>query len=407
MFENIQKFLNAQKAEMMRLDKAEGQTAREERGFDFSLTDKNTGARKGMREMLYDNTIAWIMSECRGVLKDEVFHLNQPGVLKEDTLTTGISAFTTSLLPAVRRIYSRLLAMELVSVQPLSTPAGYIYYLDHTFGTSGGGATVNQRLDQYRYSGYGDSSEQGTIRDINFQLKSKLVSTEIKKLKATWTLEAAQDLNSQWKLDLWSELQPQLIDEIAREIDAKIVAALLAGAGAGDTEWNANGYLTDDKTTLDRRAYRQTLYEAIQDSATLIFNKKFVYPNWLLMNGDTFSRVAKLENFNADPNITPDQQTMIGWRYEGTLAGKYKVYVDPWFTDNKILMGFRGTDWKYAVGYYSPFVPVFLSEEYIVSDDFTQRARGAMSRYAYGVLPETHDGAVENYGLATVTITLS
>jgi len=406
MFENIKKFLVAQKAEMMRLDRAEGLTAREDRGFDFSLTSKEGNVRMGMREMLYNNTISWIMSESNGVLMKESMLLNQPGVLKEDTLTTGIAAFTTSLLPAVRRIYSRLLAMELITVQPLTSPTGYIYFLDHTFGTTGGGAQADQRLDSYQHNAYADSSEKGTIRDINFQLKKKLVETEIKKLKATWTLEAAQDLNSQWKLDLWSELQPQLIDEIAREIDSKVIAALLAGAGAGDTEWNANGYLNDDKTTMDRRAYRETLYEAVEDSATLIFNKKFVRPNWLLMNGDTFSRLAKLEKFNADPSVTPDQQSMIGWRFEGTLAGKYKVYVDPWFTANKILLGFRGNDWKYACGFYAPYVPVFLSEEYIVADDFTQRARGAMSRYAYGVLPES-DADPLNYGMATVTITQS
>jgi hypothetical protein len=406
MFENIKKFLVAQKAEMMRLDKAEGLTTREDRGFDFSLTNKETGVRKGMREMLYDNTINWLASEAQGVLFKETLALSQPGMLKEDTLTTGISTFTTSLLPAVRRIYSRLLAMELITVQPLTGPSGYIYFLDHLYGTNGGGATAGTRLDKYHHSAYADSDEQGTIRDINFQLKSKLVETEIKKLKATWSLEAAQDLNSQWKLDLWSELQPQVIDEIAREIDAKIIAALLAGAGAGDTEWNANGYLSDDKTTTDRRAYRETLYEAIEDSATLIFNQKFVRPNWLLMDGDTFSRLSKLEKFNADPSVTPDMQSMIGWRYEGTLAGKYKVYVDPWFTANKILLGFRGNDWKYACGFYAPYVPVFLSEEYIVSDDFTQRARGAMSRYAYGVLPESTTDA-KNYGLATVTITQS
>jgi hypothetical protein len=405
--ENIKRFLVAQKAEMKRLDEAEGLSAREERGFDFSLVDKETGVRKGGREILYDNTINWLLSEQNGILFKESLALGQKGVLNESTLSTAISTFTTSLLPAVRRIYSRLLAMELISVQPLAGPSGYIYYLDHLYGTTGGGATAGQRLDEYSNSGYADSTEAGTIREINFQLKSKLVETEIKKLKAVWTLESSQDLSSQWKLDLWSELQPQLIDEIIREIDAKILAALLAGAGAGNTNWNANGYLGDDKSTIERRAYRETLYEAIEESAGKVFKKKFVRPNWLVMDGDTFTRLTKLERWSADPSTTPDQQSMIGWRYEGTLAGKYKVYVDPWFTANKILMGFRGADWKYAVGFYSPYVPVFLSEEYIVNDDFSQRARGAMSRYAYGIIPEAHTGSTVNNGLATVTITSS
>lgn len=406
MFKNVRNFLEVQKKEMLRLDEAEGLRKRELDGRDFVLTNPETGERKGMREILYDNTISWLMSESRGVLFKEFMALAQPGALNEDTLTTSFSTFTTALLPAVRRIYSKLMVMELLSVQPLPAPSGYIYYIDHTFGTTGGGATEGQRLDLYRYPSYANSSEKGTIRDINFQLKSLLVSTTTKKLKAGWTLEAAQDLNSQWKLDLWAEMMPQLTDEISREIDSTLVTALVAGAGAGNVNWNANGYLTDDKSTWEKRQYDQTLYNAIVDANAYIFKKKYVQANWLLMNGDTFARVQKLEKFSADPSITPDQQAQIGWRYEGTLANKFKVYVDPWFTDNKILLGFKGGDWKYACGYYAPYIPVFLSEEYIVSDDFTQRARGAMTRYAGGVVPASDTDPL-NYGLATVTITLS
>lgn len=406
MFNKVKAFLEAQKKEMMRLDEAEGLRKRELDGRDFVLTNPETGARKGMREILYENTVSWLMSEARGILFKEFVELAQPGVINEDTLSTNFSTFTTALLPAVRRIYSKLMIMDLLSVQPLAGPTGYIYYLDHVFGTSGGGATANQRLDQYMHNAYADSSEQGTIRDINFKLASRSVTTSTKKLKATWTLEAQQDLSAQWKLDLWAELMPQLTDEIAREIDNKLTGLLLAGAGAGNVNWNANGYLTDDKSTWEKRQYDRTIYNAIVDANAYIFKKRYVNSNWLLMDGDVFARIQKLDEFVADPSITPDQQAQIGWRYEGTLANKWKVYVDPWFTANKILLGFKGGDWKYACGYYAPYIPIFLSEEYIVQDDFTQRARGAMTRYAGGVLPES-DTDAKNYGLATVSITQS
>ncbi len=44
--------------------------------------------------------------------------------------------------------------------------------------------------------------------------------------------------------------------------------------------------------------------------------------------------------------------------------------------------------------------------EMIINDDFTQFARGAMTRYAYGFLPHTPAGSV-NKGLAKITITSS
>jgi len=415
-FDKISKFLVKQKRMMMEFDEAGGQRDRERSGFDFQaeanlpghadLMNFYGGRKIGMREMLYDNTINYILAEgLRGPLKDEWMMLNQPGVINETTLTTAIATFTTSLLPAVRRIYSRLVAMDLVSVQPLGGPTGYIYWLDHTFANTLGGATAGQRLDQYRYNSYAAKTEQSTIRAVNFALTSKVVTAISKALKATWTIESEQDLRSQWKLNLESELMEQVTEEIIREWDGLIIAALEAGVGAGNINWNTTGYLAGDTTTTNRRDYNETLFDAIVDADTLIYNAKYIHSNWLLMDGTTFARLSKLNHFVIDPTIN-NQETVIQRRYEGTLANKWKVYVDPWFTANKILMGLRGDNWKYAVGYFSPYIPLFTSEKYIIEDDFTQFARGSMSRAAYGVLPETSVGTTNN-GLATISIVTS
>lgn len=419
MFDKISKFLYKQKLVNMEIDEAEGLRDRERSGFDFqaeanlpgheNIIAAYGGRKIGMREMLYDNTISYILGEgLRGPMKDELLLLNQPGVLNETTLTTAIATFTTSLLPAVRRIYSRLLAMDLVSVQPLGGPTGYIYWLDHMFANTLGGATAGQRLDQYRYNSYGVKAEQGNIRAINFKLTSKSVEAVTRALKATWTIEAEQDLRSQWKLNLEAELMDQVVDEIIREWDGLIIAALEAGVGAGNVNWNTTGYLVGDTTTTNRRDWRETLFEAIVDADMLVYNSKFIHTNWLMMDGTTFARLSKLEKFNVDPTIN-NQETVIQRRFEGTLANKWKVYVDPWFTANKIMLGLRGDNWKYAVGYFSPYIPLFTSEKYIINDDFTQHARGSFSRAAYGVLPEAAAGAgsTTNNGLSTVSIVTS
>ena len=416
MYDKIYKFLKKQKALMMEIDESEGLRDRERSGFDFQaernvpghnqLFESYDGKQVGLREILYDNTINYILGEgLRTSLADEFLLLNQPGVLNETTLSTAFASYTTSLLPAVRRIYSKLVAKDLVSVQPLGGPSGYIYWLDHTFANSLGGATAGQRLDRYRYNSYAASSEQGGIRAINFQLTSKLITAVTKKLKATFTTEAEQDLRSQWKLALEPELMDQVVEEIIREWDGLIIAALLAGVGAGNVNWNTTGYLAGDTSTTDQRSYRETLYEAIIDADTLVYNLKYQHCNWLMMGGTTFARLRKLEKFNADPQAI-DQGANIQRRYEGTLANQYKVYVDPWFSANTILMGLRGDNWKYAIGYFSPYIPLFTSERYIINDDFTQHARGAMSRAAYGVLPETSGGTTNN-GLATISIVTS
>ena len=404
MFPKIERFLRLQKAEMMNLDKAEGLQAREDSGKDFSCPDER-GVQHGLREILYDNTVAWIMQEgCKKLLSKEFEELSQPGALNEDTISANVATFTTMLLPMVRRIYSRLMAMELVSVQPLSGPTGYIYWLDHLFGTQSH-PSYGKRMDLVQENAYADSSEKGGIREMNFRLQKKLVETEVKKLKAIWTLESAQDLRSQLGLDMWTEVGVKVADEIGREIDSKIVAELLAQV-AYNVDWSKTGYLAGDVTTADRKFYRQGIYEAILTVGAQIYKRKFGYPNWLLMNGDTFSHFQKLEKFVTDPGTDQNKPIEMGWAYKGTLAQTHRVYVNPWFTANKILMGRRSPDWRDAVGFYAPFIPLMVSEEFAVGGDFSQRARGMMSRYAYGAIGEDESDG-KNYGLGSVTLTES
>lgn len=48
-------------------------------------------------------------------------------MVNEGTLTADIAQFTPILLPMVRRIYPNLIAHEILGVQPMSMPTGYIY----------------------------------------------------------------------------------------------------------------------------------------------------------------------------------------------------------------------------------------------------------------------------------------
>jgi len=405
MFENVFKFLELQMQEMLHLDEVEGYTERQRQRGDFAVQDPVSGRSIGLREMLYANSLSWIKNESQKVLYQDMQRLSAPGVLNEATLSTGIATFPTSILPAVRRIYSNLIAMDLVSVQPLTTPTGYIYWLDHVYTDTKADESIvggTTRLDQVRPKQYALSGEATTIRGIQYKLTKKLIETLNYKLKADWTIEAEQDLKSQWKMDLESEIIPQVTEEVIRETDKVIIDQLLAGAGAGNVNWNTN-YPTADATTTDRKSYDATLYGAVLDANQLIIEKKFINASWLITTPAVYTRLSKLENFNIDP-LAIGQIGNIGRRYVGTIGNIFKVYVDPWFTANKILLGVKGDSWKYAVGYYSPYIPLFVSEKYIRNDDFTQFARGAMSRFASGVLPELSTGTATNNGLATVTL---
>ena len=62
---------------------------------------------------------------------------NQAGyMLNEVTLDASAGRFDTVAFPMVRRIFSRLLANEIVSVQPLALPSGLLFYMDARVSTN-------------------------------------------------------------------------------------------------------------------------------------------------------------------------------------------------------------------------------------------------------------------------------
>jgi hypothetical protein len=57
-------------------------------------------------------------------------------LLNEVTLDAAAGRFDTVAFPMVRRIFSRLLANEIVSVQPLALPSGLLFYMDARVSTN-------------------------------------------------------------------------------------------------------------------------------------------------------------------------------------------------------------------------------------------------------------------------------
>jgi len=429
MYEKIFAYLQNQKRRLLTLDGAEFEgtgnwlTEREQKGIDFvahkrqlhendnrkELFSGSSNQPIGLMEILYDNSIGYLMSQANKSLSLEFLKLMSPGVISEDTTTSNIATFTTSLLPAVRRIFASLAAMDLVSVQPLAGPSGYIYWIDHLFQStySADGITSGDRVDEHQDSEtYTDSSEKGDINELYFRLSSKEITTKSKKVAGRWTLEAQQDLNSQWGLDLEAELLPELGNLITREINRSVVNAIIAGCGSGDTEWNKSVPAADTSTS-DKRAYYQTLWDAILASDMLIFGNKYRNADWLLMNGSSYFYIARLNNFQGEPRIT-NQHAAVSTRYVGTLNSQYRVYVDPHMDDNKIILGTKGDSWKNSVAVFAPYIPLYLSDKYIYDSDFSQIIMGSMSRFWTGVIPEssTQDPPQSN-GLASVTLTSS
>jgi hypothetical protein len=70
-----------------------------------------------------------------------LFEASTVGLGGGSTSSSGdLEGFTNIAFPIVRRVFGGLVANDLVSIQPMSLPAGLLFYLDYTYGTVQGGA---------------------------------------------------------------------------------------------------------------------------------------------------------------------------------------------------------------------------------------------------------------------------
>ncbi len=397
-------FLAAQAKRLVALDDAEGGNPNV-----MPYRDERTGQQMSGMAKLYENAAWWLNSpEAARVLGPELGMVES--MINEDTLSTGIASFVTTALPAIRRIYSRLWSREVMSLQTLSQSAGYIFWLKQTFDSDYAPDDISagdELADKPGAASYAASSEQGTIRKVSVSLTKKLIETANYKLAALYTLEAEQDLRATQGLDASSEIGAALADQIAREIDRNAVNALWAAAKS-NINFNLGGYLPGDVSSADRAAYDAKLWkQAVVQANNVILKATNRNAGWMLMGPDVFAYFMALEAFRLD-GAAINQQANAGITFVGNYSGLWKIYLDPAAPANKVLMGLSPTSWQDAVGVIATYIPLFLSDDYIFGQDFSQKMRGAMSRVFVGAVPETStQSPVKNRGLATITLSSS
>ncbi len=331
------------------------------------------------------------------VLQQQMEHMQ---MLETANRLSDITTFTTVAMPLVRKIFSRLIAMDLVSVQPMRQPTGKIFYLDFVYGADGSGVSAGDSLYTNKDRTYATRTpETGTVRNIKLKLTETDISAIEKALKAEWSLELEQDLMAYHGLAIEPELMAVLQHELVSEIDGLILYDMLTNASAGNVNWDTNGYLTEDlKVTMYKKEYDKTIYNAFVDASNMIFKKRFRYGSWIIGHPDAVVRLEKLEDFKEVEGGVPEE-LIVGRHQVGVLKGKWKVYKDPyWPNSNKFMMGYKGATWSDTAAYYAPYIPLYTTPLIIDPVDFTPR-RGLMSRFAYGTLIGD--------ALATITLTSS
>jgi len=251
------------------------------------------------------------------------------------------------------------------------------------------------------------------IPEINVQMKSSAIVAKTRKLKAVWTPEFAQDLNAYHALDAEAELTGILSEHISLEIDLEILDMLMTSAGAGTEFWSAennkginnagSGFTVDLGFYNSQGQWFQTLGTKIQKLSNIIHQKTLRGgANFLVCSPSVGTILESIPGFAADGNGDVEAATYaFGVQKVGALNGRYKVYKNPYMTENKVLLGYRGTQFLESGAVFAPYIPLIMTPLVYDPETFTPR-KGLLTRYAKKIVRPEYYGTIEIAGLNTL-----
>jgi hypothetical protein len=239
----------------------------------------------------------------------------------------------------------------------------------------------------------GASGTTISIPEINVQLRSETIAAKTRKLKAQWTPEFAQDLNAYQNLDAEAELTSMLSEYISLEIDLEILDMLIENAPTVEywsakvgSQINAGKTAFADNTSgvyYTQMTWFQTLGIKLQKVSNTIHQRTLRGgANFLVCSPTVATILESIPGFAADTDGAADtMKYAFGVQKIGQLNSRYKVYKNPYMTENIILLGFRGNQFLETGAVYAPYIPLIMTPLVYDPNTFTPR-KGIMTRYA-------------------------
>ena len=378
----------------------------------------------------------------------------------DGNLAGGVSNWDPILISLVRRSMPNLMAYDVCGVQPMSGPTGLIFAMKSRYdegGTGGAEALFNEAgnlalssgLDAARTANagtepgilndtgsatpasstgagaWGDTTagvynsgggmttaegevtgQSGTVfQDMGFSIEKATVTARTRALRATYTMELAQDLKAIHGLDAESELSNILSTEILAEINREVVRTIYvvavdgcqasSTAGIFDMDVDANGRWSVEK-------FKGLIFQIERDCNDIGILTRRGKGNILMCSADVASALSMAGaldvggnlgagNLNVDPSPA-------GSTFVGTIGGRIKVHVDPYNSvvsasqaNNWYVAGYRGSSAYDAGLFYCPYVPLQMVRA-VSEADFQPRI-AFKTRYGMAANPMATAGA--------------
>jgi len=365
---------------------------------------------------------------------------NQEKAMSEETRILNESAPTNAtggsianydpiLISLIRRALPNLIAYDICGVQPMTGPTGVVFAMRSRYttqagtealfneantgfsGTNAAGANGNVSTsltntdpvfalsDSTTYGvaggmttavaeGLGNDSGN-FFAEMAFSIEKVTVTAVTRALKAEYTMELAQDLKAIHGLDAETELSnilsTEILADINREVVRKIYRSATQGAAYGVTTAGTFDLDTDSNGRWSVEKFKGLVFQIERECNAIAKATRRGKGNIIIVSSDVASALSMAGVLDYTPALQIDLQVDdTGNTFAGTLHGRIKCYIDPYFGgssvgDELVTVGYKGTSPFDAGLFYCPYVPLQMVRA--IGQDTFQPKIGFKTRY--------------------------
>lgn len=369
--------------------------------WDFLLSDSMLPAikdneRKIVTARLLENTVAALD---KGLMESVAHPLMEAA---PTTNTSGVQNYDPVLISMIRRAAPKLIAYDIVGVQPLSGPSGQIFAMRSRYSNQTGpeaffneantgfstirggntqvvgdanlnlGTTPTGNAETFNFAGgmtLAQAEALGTsgnaaFREMSVSIEKILVEAKSRALKAEYTQEFAQDLKAIHGLDAHKELANVLSTELVSEINREIVRTVyltavtgspvsrVATAGTIDLDTDTNGRWMGER-------FEGLVFHTELESNDLAKATRRGKGNIMICSSNVASALKMAKVLDSSPAASL-QVDDTGNTFAGVMGG-IRVYIDPYATSDYIVLGYKGqSSWDAGI-FYCPYTPLQMT----------------------------------------------
>jgi len=246
----------------------------------------------------------------------------------------------------------------------------------------------------YWYKSEGNSN----IGDISFETRAADIRAEDRELRATWTMNATEDLRRQHGIDGHATMIAGISSLIGYDLDRMMIDRTRRAAATSAT-WDQAG-ASAGESQID---YYATLVTTMhQVGATILTKTQRSRPQWAVTSPNVAAILEQLQKHGDYAPAAPTTERAgsfggissdLGVSRVGLISNRLRLYQDPHFPASQILLGFKGSNYLESGAVYAPYIALSMTPAFHDPNDGKMKRRFT-SRDAFKVIRPEYYGLV-------------